>query len=223
MLCSKEALLSSETPDEPEQRGGVTRFSSRVRSQPAVQAVTPSGFISPKLEGRLEAFRAHPRKTNGADKAPKGGRGVFARVPLKARETLAVWGGRIVTEAELQLLPRNRHRLCLQVDEGLFIVTTREGPADWINHSCEPNAGLSGQIVLVAMRDIEPGEEICFDYAMTDSFPYDEFDCQCGSSVCRRRVTADDWRDPALQSRYRGFFSPYLEKLIARGDGRNGS
>jgi hypothetical protein len=219
--------LSSEAPDEPEQRGGTTllsRRASRDRAAPAARVLSPSGYISPKLEGRLDAFRAHSPKTNGADKAPKGGRGVFARVALAARETLAVWGGTIVTENELQLLPRDqRHRLCLQVDDGLFIMTTREGPADWINHSCEPNAGLSGQIVLVAMRDIAPGEEICFDYAMTDSFPYDEFDCQCRSALCRGRVTGDDWRDPALQSRYRGFFSPYLERLIARGDGRNGS
>jgi hypothetical protein len=189
-----------------------------------VQVVTPSGYISPKLEGRLDAFRDRSRQSNGAEKAHKGGRGVFARVALHARETLAVWGGQIVTEGQLRVLPaKQRHRLCLQVERGLFIMTTREGPADWINHSCEPNAGLSGQIVLVAMRDIAPGEEICFDYAMADSFPYDEFDCRCASPRCRGRVTAFDWRIPELQERYRGFFSPYLETLIARGDGRNGS
>ncbi len=64
------------------------------------------------------------------------------------------------------------------------------------------------------MRDIEPGEEICFDYAMTDSYPYDEFDCQCRSPMCRGRITANDWRLPDLQEHYRGYFSSYLEKRI---------
>lgn len=126
-----------------------------------------------------------------------------------------VWGGEIVTAHQLQLLPQaRRHRLCLQVEENLFLMTTREGPADWVNHSCDPNGGMAGQIVLVALRSIRMGEEICFDYAMTDSYPYDEFDCHCGSARCRGRVTAEDWRMPALQERYRGYFAPHIERLI---------
>jgi hypothetical protein len=83
---------------------------------------------------------------------------------------------------------------------------------------------MSGQIVLVAMREIAPGEEICFDYAMTDSYPYDEFACRCGSTRCRKRVTAADWRRIDLQERYRGFFSPYLQKRIfSSGGGSNGT
>lgn len=176
-----------------------------------VPVATPSGFISPKLEGRLDPG--------------KGGRGIFARVGLRRHETLVVWGGEIITSGQLQLLPRKqRHRLCLQVEENLFLMTSREGPADWVNHSCDPNSGMSGQIVLVAMRDIAPGEEICFDYAMTDSYPYDEFDCECRSRRCRRRVTAGDWRLPELQERYRGFFSPYLEnRILSSSGGSNGS
>jgi hypothetical protein len=176
-----------------------------------VQVATPSGFISPKLEGRLDFG--------------KGGRGVFARVGIGKHETLVVWGGEIVTRSQLRLLPKDRrHRLCLQVEEGLFLMTSREGPADWVNHSCDPNSGMSGQIVLVAMRETAPGEEISFDYAMTDSYPYDEFDCQCRSTRCRKRITADDWRLGELQERYRGFFSPYLQTQIVIPDGgSNGS
>lgn len=142
---------------------------------------------------------------------------MFARVGIAAGEMLVVWGGEIVTAGQLALLPMaQRHRLCLQVEEGLFLMTTREGPSDWVNHSCDPNCGMSGQIVLVAMREIETDEEICFDYAMADSYPYDEFRCQCRSPRCRGLITAHDWRVPDLQERYRGFFSPYLERKIAR-------
>ena len=153
------------------------------------------------------------------------GRGVFATRPYSTGELLAVWGGWIISTDELRQLSDKEQTYAVQVEEDLYLLTPRGKVcgADYINHSCEPNAGVSGAIGLVALRPIFPGEEICFDYAMTDSFPYDEFDCQCGSRLCRGRVTAHDWRDPALQSRYRGFLSPYLEKLIVRADGRNGS
>jgi len=47
------------------------------------------------------------------------------------------------------------------------------------NHSCEPNIGVQGQIVYVAMRDIAPGEELTHDWAMTDD---DENEHQCNAA-----------------------------------------
>jgi hypothetical protein len=64
------------------------------------------------------------------------------------------------------------------------------------------------------MRDIGPGEEITFDYAMSDGSGYDEFACACGAATCRGRVTGEDWRLPALWRRYEGYFSPYLQRRI---------
>jgi SET domain-containing protein len=40
------------------------------------------------------------------------------------------------------------------------------------NHSCEPNIGVQGQIVFVAMRDIAAGEELTHDWATTDDEDY---------------------------------------------------
>ena len=65
------------------------------------------------------------------------------------------------------------------------------------------------------MQPIASGEEICFDYAMCDSTPYDEFECVCGVPLCRGRVTQNDWTRPELQNRYQGYFSPYLARRIA--------
>jgi hypothetical protein len=65
------------------------------------------------------------------------------------------------------------------------------------------------------MRDIQPGEELTFDYAMSDGSPYDEFECFCGSPNCRRKITGDDWKIPELWKKYKGYFSPYLARRIA--------
>ncbi len=147
----------------------------------------------------------------------KGGGAVRAVQPITAGEVLAVWGGAIVGVEELAKLPPQYREHTVQVEEGLFLASlVPDDPADFVNHSCDPNAGLSGQIVLVAMRDIAPGEEISFDYAMTDGEPYDEFACACGSARCRGKVTGNDWKLPELWQRYLGYFSPYLQRRIDR-------
>jgi uncharacterized protein len=145
----------------------------------------------------------------------KGGGGVRAMQPIALGEVIAVWGGAIVGAEELASLSPDYREHTVQVEEGLFLASlVPDDPADYVNHSCDPNAGLSGQIVLVAMRDITSGEEISFDYAMTDGEPYDEFTCACGTPSCRGKVTGNDWRLPELWQRYQGYFSPYLQRRI---------
>lgn len=145
-----------------------------------------------------------------------GGKAVFAREQIAQGELIGVWSGRVVSAEELEELTPEIRMHTVQVEEGLYLASIGESePPDYINHSCDPNTGLDGQIALVAMRDIEPGEEVTIDYAMCDGSTYDEFDCACGTSLCRGRVTGDDWRDATLWKRYQGHFSPYLQRRIA--------
>lgn len=140
--------------------------------------------------------------------------GVFAIAPIAQDELIAVWGGTMYTAAQLAELPAGMASIGIQVEEDLYLVSLPPSPADRINHCCNPNAGIKGQIVLVAMRDIAVGEQVCFDYAMSDGSPYDEFTCACGADQCRGRITAEDWRLPQLQERYKGYFSLYLQRRI---------
>lgn len=144
-----------------------------------------------------------------------GGRAVFARDVIEPGELVAIWSGRIVTAEELDELAPEIRRHTVQVEEGLYLASlTPDEPPDFINHSCEPNVGLDGQITIVAMQRILPGEEVTIDYAMCDGSAYDEFDCECGASACRGRVSGEDWRNPTLWERYAGHFSPYLQRRI---------
>jgi SET domain-containing protein len=139
---------------------------------------------------------------------------VFATRPICRGELIVTWGGRIIDSQEYTSLNANDKRLSLQLEDDLFLLTEVEGPADWVNHSCSPNTGMSGQVSLLALRDIEQGEEITFDYAMTDGCNYDEFDCLCGSITCRKHVSGNDWQRPELWARYGDHFSPYLLRRI---------
>jgi hypothetical protein len=146
---------------------------------------------------------------------PKG-LGIFATRTLPAGTTVAGFGGHVVERAEFDSLDEELRTHSLQIDDRLYLVSLPPfAPADYVNHSCEPNCGIEGSCLLIAMRDIEAGEELCFDYAMSDTNDYDEFVCECGTPGCRRLITGADWKLPELQERYAGFFSSYVTRRIA--------
>jgi SET domain-containing protein len=156
--------------------------------------------------------------TPKAEARPAGikGWGSFATEPIRRGESVAAFGGYCVTRDVLDALPEERQGRSIQIDEDLYLVSAELPEAgDMLNHSCEPAAGLVGSQVLVAMRDIEVGEELTFDYATCDCSDYDEFECACEEPTCRGIVTGRDWLDPVLQARYDGWFSPYLARKIA--------
>jgi len=161
----------------------------------------PSSWLSPLLEGR--------------DLVDGSGHGVFAVAPVPRGALLIVFGGSVLDDQALARLDRDQIRLVLQIDEHHYLWSAHEGPADWVNHSCEPNAGLQGPVCLVARRRIRPGEQVTYDYCMSDGSDYDEFPCRCGSARCRGVVSGADWRRPELWARYQGAFSPYLARRIA--------
>ncbi len=161
-----------------------------------------------------------------AEVRPAGapGLGVFATADIPAGSVVAAFGGHMADRATFEALPGHRQVHSLQVADGHFLVCpTEPEPADHLNHSCEPNCGFQGNVLIVTMRDVARGEELTFDYAMCDSDPYDEFECACGSSGCRRKVTGNDWMLPELRGRYRGWFSSYLghriDELVDDTDG----
>ena len=149
------------------------------------------------------------------------GRGLFAREPFAAGEVVCVKGGYIFDRATLHSMPEWYRSAEIQVAEDLFIgplsEAEREGSMIYSNHSCEPNLVVRGQIIFVAVRPVEAGEELTHDWATTDDDDY-ELDCRCGAQTCRRVITGQDWRRRDLQEKYRGHFSTYLADKIARAD-----
>lgn len=162
-----------------------------------------NSYLSPKCEVRL------------ADE--KGGHTVVAKQTIFKGELVVVWSGVLVNGTELHTLSPHLKRHSVQVEEDHYLVSLTEcEPPDYVNHSCNPNAGLSGQISLVALRDIRTGEEITYDYAMSDGSSYDEFSCLCGAEGCRGYISGSDWQRPELWMKYQGHFSPYLIRRINR-------
>lgn len=148
------------------------------------------------------------------------GRGLLAMRPISAGEVVAVKGGHIVTGAQLAALPELLQNSDVQITDDLHLVALSEDEYEpvmlFLNHSCEPNVGFAGNVVLVAMRDVTPGQELTTDYAMFDDYD-GSMTCSCGTARCRGVIDGRDWRRPELQERYRGYFSWYLQRKIEAG------
>jgi len=159
-------------------------------------------YISPRAEVR---------------ESPIHGRGLFAVEPFAEGEVVCVKGGYVFGRETLREMPGWFRAAEIQLAEDLFIgplaEDEREGSMIFSNHSCDPNIGVRGQIVFVAMRAVASGEELTHDWATTDDDDY-ELECRCGSTLCRGRITGQDWRRADLQEKYRGYFSSYLAEKI---------
>jgi SET domain-containing protein len=160
-----------------------------------------SSYISPKVhKGQLSAIE---------------GRGLIASVAIAADEIVAIKGGHIVDTPTLWSLPERLRNSEVQIANGFHLVAVDDAEYEpvmlFINHSCQPNVGFAGNIVLVAMRDIDPGEELTTDYALFDDYD-GEMECRCGAASCRGVIGGRDWRRPELQRKYAGYFSWHIKR-----------
>lgn len=145
------------------------------------------------------------------------GRGLFAVEAISKGEIVAIKGGHIFDRRTLREVESVLGPAEIQIGEDLFIgplaESEREGSMIFSNHSCEPNIGVEGQIVFVALRDIEAGEELTHDWATTDDDIY-QLECRCDAPTCRKIITGQDWRRKDLQEKYGRNMSAYLLRKI---------
>jgi SET domain-containing protein len=146
---------------------------------------------------------------------PGKGSGSFAIEKINKGEVIASFGGFVVEKENLKNYSEDRVARSLQLNKNKFLLSgPNPEPGDMLNHSCEPNCGAIGTSSICAIKDIYPETELTFDYAMTDSSQYDEFNCACKTNSCRQKITGEDWKNSIIQQKYEGYFSSYLKKLI---------
>lgn len=164
----------------------------------------------------------HPGLKVAADSS-RGGQGIFAIREVEKGTLLSVWGGHVMRLEDEPVSLDGRADLPVQIHDDFALgpmFSHEVEDTDSFNHSCSPNAGIHGQIFLVALRDIRAGEQVCFDHAMVLNTPGYRFECRCGAPNCRGTITGEDWKLPELQARYDGYFQWYLQEKIkaARGN-----
>lgn len=128
------------------------------------------------------------------------GRGVFAARPVSAGTHLLDFTGPVVPIADVRDFTH-----AIQIADDHFLGPSG-GLDDFVNHSCDPNCGLSegpGRLALIALRAIRRSEEITFDYS-TCMVAEEGFEgCRCGATICRGRVLPYTRLPLELRRRYR--------------------
>lgn len=156
--------------------------------------------------------KKHPNDNPNVElrETKKYGKGVFAKEAIKKGETIAVFEGEKY-EADQELdLPEIMRDHCIQVGNRDYIFA-HNLLAEKINHSCEPNCGLNDSVKVVAMRNIKPGEQITWDYRMSEDSNW-EMACKCGAPTCSGRVGNFQKMPSSLKDKYfeEGYLSDWL-------------
>ncbi|KAK7486796.1 hypothetical protein BaRGS_00021943 [Batillaria attramentaria] len=126
------------------------------------------------------------------------GFGVRTLEPIPAGHFILEYLGEVVSETEFRRrmteeYSMERHHYCLNMDGRTVIDGYRMGNLTrFVNHACQPNCEMQKwnvnglyRMVLLALRDIKPYEEISYDYNFHAFNLETQQECRCGSSQCR--------------------------------------
>jgi SET domain-containing protein len=128
--------------------------------------------------------------------SPIQGLGGFAIRPIDRGTRVVEYTGERITHAEADAryddasMPRH-HTFLFTVDARTVIDAAVGGSAArFLNHSCEPNCAPvleAGRVYIETARDIQPGEELTYDYAYRreGGEPEERYACRCGARRCR--------------------------------------
>ena len=124
------------------------------------------------------------------------GWGGFARTRIPSGTRVLEYLGERIDKAESLRRCEQNNTCIFALDEAHDLdgqVTWN--PARLLNHSCAPNCEAlreEGHIWIRALRDIEPGEEITFNYGY-DLEDYQDYPCHCGAADCVGYIVAKEF------------------------------
>ena len=167
-----------------------------------LQSIKAESYVSPKVE---------KRDINGR------GYGLFAKEFISKGEIVSISGGIIITKDDFEKLKSEQLDYAYHITDNFLIcpLNPSDPSDDWrMNHCCEPNCGLDGNIVFIAIKDILKDEELTYDYCMTETNPDYRMNLFCDKSSCRKVFSGNDWKKLELQDKYKDYFSNYIKKLL---------
>lgn len=89
-------------------------------------------------------------------------------------------------------------------------------PFKFLNHSCNPNAGIKGSVTLCALRNIKPDEEITVDYSTFEGDERWQLEggkmCLCGEKNCRGVIKSIHYLPKSTFVKYLPLVSSYFKE-----------
>jgi len=143
-------------------------------------------------------------------KTGRYGKGGFAVKKIRAGEVISSFAVGETIKGQKELNKKNKDVRDHMIQCGKMEWRHSRAQARYFAHSCAPNAGIQNRFDIVAMRDILPGEEITWDYRMTEDSPWDIAACRCGAEECDGRIRGFKYLPEKKRKAYRGFISEWL-------------
>lgn len=143
-------------------------------------------------------------------KTKNHGNGVFSSGFIRKNEIIAEFDGKILGYYSKSWDHEKHRNHAIQFEKGKW--RDSNGIARKINHSCEPNCGIKNLFQVVAMRNIKKGEEITWDYEMTEDSDWWRMKCTCDTPSCRKIIGAYSNLPKLIRKRYKGYISTWLLK-----------
>jgi hypothetical protein len=85
----------------------------------------------------------------------------------------------------------------------------------YVNHSCRPNVFFdTTHFKLVALRPIEPGDELCFFYPSAEWNMAQPFSCYCGHDNCLGEIRGAAWLSETMLTKYR--FTDFIKTQLQK-------
>jgi SET domain-containing protein len=133
------------------------------------------------------------------------GRGAFATRKIRKGERVIEYVGERMPWEAASEDPDDPHTFLFGLSDGNLVINAAVGGNDarWINHSCEPNCEAveeRNRVFIFALRDLQPGEELFYDYGLEIDEPRTletekQFQCFCGAKACRGTLLAEAEED----------------------------
>lgn len=142
-------------------------------------------------------------------KTRKFGRGVYAKKKISKGSVIAAFDGPIYDD-DYEPWTEDMFNHAIQIGPKKW--RDSKGLARLINHSCDPNCGIKKRTHIVAMRDIKAGEQITWDYEMTEKNKYWKMNCKCGSDICRGVIGHYKNMPLSIRKKYKGYISSWITK-----------
>lgn len=149
-------------------------------------------------------------------KSPISGKGIFAGEDIRKEERIQYIRGKKVKNVSKSREESQAMANWIGVSRNLW-VNTEGTPFRYVNHSCDPNAAITGTKTVVALRNVQKGEEITIDYSMSDADPFWEgIRCRCRTKNCRREIRTIYTVPPEVFKRHMPYVSRYFQRVYLR-------
>lgn len=127
------------------------------------------------------------------------GKGLFAVKKLKPGTVVCSINGPELTFADtLKLGLKESHSLQLGIDKYILC----DPPFLFSNHSCDPNCAVNSSLLFYTLIEIEAGKELFWDYSTSMMERHWTMNCNCGTALCRKKITDFDLLPINIQLKY---------------------